>query len=432
MNARQLLLTFALLAPCIARAQAQSDSLRLSSVRAAATARDPRAAQLELLASQSALRLRNIDADLKPALSLDGLAQYQSDVAGLGVSLPGIQIPKPSKDTYDARLGAQQRIYDPSIGARRSVERAQLAESQARVRSAIYSLNESANAAFFIALRSQNQVAELETTIRDLEAQITVAESRIKAGTALRSESNILRAELLRRRQSVAEQHAARRAAIAILADLTGRTIDPGVPIATPDLAAEAAQARRAISPIRSRPEYEQFQRTREVLAAGENARSAQELPRLSAFGRVGYGRPGLNPLSNKFQEYWLGGVQFQWTPWSWGAPSRDRQISALQRRIVETEERAFTEQLKRGIEQDLASIDRLEASLADDDQIIALRESILTETRSRYRESVITSAEYVDRQTDVLSARLSRAIHRVELAQARAHLLTTLGMEVR
>jgi outer membrane protein TolC len=136
--------------------------------------------------------------------------------------------------------------------------------------------------------------------------------------------------------------------------------------------------------------------------------------------------------LSNKFQEYWLGGVQFQWTPWSWGAPSRDRQISALQRRIVETEERAFTDQLKRGIEQDLASIDRLEASLADDDQIIALRESILTETRSRYRESVITSAEYVDRQTDVLSARLSRAIHRVELAQARAHLLTTLGMEVR
>jgi len=72
-----------------------------------------------------------------------------------------------------------------------------------------------------------------------------------------------------------------------------------------------------------------------------------------------------------------------------------------------------------------------VEAALADDDRIIALRESILTETRSRYRESVINSAEYVDRQTDVLSARLSRALHRVELSQAQAHLLTTLGAEI-
>jgi hypothetical protein len=37
-----------------------------------------------------------------------------------------------------------------------------------------------------------------------------------------------------------------------------------------------------------------------------------------------------------------------------------------------------------------------------------------------------------VDRETDVLSVRISRASHRVELAQARAHFLTTLGIEVR
>jgi hypothetical protein len=44
----------------------------------------------------------------------------------------------------------------------------------------------------------------------------------------------------------------------------------------------------------------------------------------------------------------------------------------------------------------------------------------------------VITSAEYVDKETDVLSARTARALHRVELAQAHAHFLTMLGIEVR
>jgi outer membrane protein TolC len=431
MNARRAVIILALCAPAAARAQAP-DSLRLSTIRVQALANDPRSAQLELLARQSELRLSNIRADLLPAFSIDGLAQYQSDVAKIDVSFPGVTLPTPAKDTYDARLGAQQRIFDPSIRPRRAIERAQLAESQARVRTALYSLNESANTAFFTALKSQFQAAEVQTTLRDLEAQLGVAESRVRAGTALPSESNALRAEILRRRQSVAELDAARKAAIAVLSDITGTKIDPATPVAAPDLSDSSANVREIVASIRQRPEYEQFARTRDVLAATARAHAAEEMPRISAFGRLGYGRPGLNPLSDRFDTYWLSGIQLQWAPWTWGSSSRSRQVAELQRQIVTTEEQAFTQQLQRAIEQDIASIDRLEAALADDDVIISLRENIFAEARSRYRESVITSAEYVDRQTDVLSARLNRALHRAELAQARAHLKTTLGMEIR
>jgi hypothetical protein len=44
----------------------------------------------------------------------------------------------------------------------------------------------------------------------------------------------------------------------------------------------------------------------------------------------------------------------------------------------------------------------------------------------------VITSADFVDRETDVTSARLARATHRVELARVRARFLTAVGLEVR
>jgi outer membrane protein TolC len=433
MISRKAALLIALAAPWSqVFAQTPSDSLRLSTLRNAAVTTDPRAAQIRLLESQSALRLQNIGADLRPTLSVDGLAQYQSDVTNLKVDLPGITLPTPAHDSYDARLGAQQKIFDPSIGPRRAVERAQLAESQARVKTSLYALMESVNSAFYTALRAQMQIAEMETTLTDLEAQLKIADARVSAGTALASESNSLRAELLRRRQSISEQRASRVAAIAILSDLTGRRIDPTIPLAIPSLATEAAVTRTSLDSIRRRPEYEQFARTREVLRQNENARAAQDLPRVVAFGRIGYGRPGLNPLSDKFDTYWLSGIQLQWTPWNWGTTSRDRQVAELQRQIVTTEEQAFTAQLQRNVETDLATIDRLEASVKDDDEIIALRESVFTETRARFRESVITSAEYVDRQTDVLSARLSRAIHRVELSQARAHLLNTLGIEVR
>ena len=419
----------ALLTPA-AHAQIRTDSLRLSTLRGELTKYEPRTAQLDMLAEQSALRLKNISNDLKPSLSIDGLAQYQSDVPAIGANLPGVSFPTPPKDTYDSRLNAQQRIYDPSLNARRSVERAQLAESQARVRTAIYSLNESLNSAFFTALRSQEAIAELETTITDLQAQLDVAEKRVKAGTALPSESAILRAEILRRRQSVAEQAAAKRASLAILSDLTG-PVDTLAPLARPTLDTTVKKL-RANPYIRARPEYEQFARSEDVFEQIAKSARTRDLPRISAFARVGYGRPGLKFLSDKFDSYWLGGIQFEWTPWSWGQSARERRIAVLQKRIVESEELAFSMQLHRSIEQDLATIDRLEASMADDERIIALRENILTETRSRYRESVITSAEYIDRQTDVLAARLARAIHSVELSQAQAHLLTTLGAEIR
>ena len=186
-------------------AQSKLDSLRLPALRDAAQMTDPRAAQLGILAAQSALRLRNIGAEQRLALSIESEARYQSDVARIPVNLPGATIPQPPHHTYDARLVAQQRIYDPSAVPRRAVEHAQIAESQARVRAVLYSINESVNIAFFTALRSQAQAAELQTTVTDLEAQLSVAEARVKAGTALPSETNTIRAELLRRRQAVAE-----------------------------------------------------------------------------------------------------------------------------------------------------------------------------------------------------------------------------------
>jgi outer membrane protein TolC len=410
-----------------------SDTVRLPALQTVAVQRDPRARQLELLAAQTDLRLRNIGAERLPALTVAGQGQYQSDVTTIPFQLPGGQRPPvPPHDTYDARIEAQQRLIDPSLGARRAVERAQLAESQARVRTALYGLRENVNDAFFSAARLQLQRGEIETSITDLEAQLRVASDRVRLGSALPSEAATLQAELLRRRQSLAEIDANRRAALTVLTELTGLPIRFDDILALPDVGAEVARARATIGEVRARPEYEQFARTRDLLQRQEQAASARDKPRLSAFGRAGYGRPGLNALSDQFDSYWLAGVQVQWTPWSWGTTRRERELLALQRQVVETEEAAFRERIRRTTAFDLATIDRLESAVATDDQIIGLRERIARETLRRFQEGVVTSAEYVDRQTDVLNARLARAAHRVELAEARARFLTIVGVEVR
>ena len=432
-RAARAAVAFAIITPWLAEAQgAGRDSLRLGQLYRDASSRDPRARQLELLSEQTALRLRSLDAERLPSLTLSALAQYQSDVPSIPLELPGVSPPAVPRDSYDAHLAARQRLWDPSLGPRRDVERAQLAESQARVRASLFGLRQSVDEAFFAALAMQSQEAEVSAAIVGLEGRLRVAAERVRGGAALPSDAASLEAELLRRRQLLAELTASREAALEVLAHLTGRSLALGETLALPDLGTQVMRARASLEAIRERPEYEHFARSRELLARQREAVAARDKPRISAFARAGHGRPGLDPLSADFDTYWLSGVQVEWTPWSWGVTGREREALALQEQILVSEEAAFSESVRRAVMPALAAIDRLQRALVTDEEITGLRERILRETRLRFDEGVITSSELVDRETELLTARLARAVHRVELERARARLLTLLGTEVR
>jgi outer membrane protein TolC len=416
----------------LAAQPAPADTLRLAPLQAAALRVDPRARQLALQTAQSERRLRSIAAERLPALSGEAQAQHQSDVVAFPFSLPGGQTPpSPPRDTYDAHLGAQQSIYDPSLAPRRGVERAQLAESQAAVRTSLFALRQEVNEAFFAAALAEARARAADATIVDLDARKREAAARVREGTSLPSDTATLAATILQRRQDVFQLRADRRAALVRLAELTDAVPNDAAIVALPDsggAAVDVARVRMALDTARRRPEFEQFAAARDRLARQSAATRAAELPRVSAFGRAGYGRPGLNFLNRDFDAYWLAGVQVRWAPWNWGTAGRDREVLALQREIVATNESAFARQLRRAADTDLAIVDRLASTLALDDGIVTLRGRVEMETRARFGEGVVTAADYVSRETELLAARVAREGHRVELAQARARFLTTMG----
>jgi outer membrane protein TolC len=406
-----------------------ADSLRLGALHQEAVANDPRQRQFTLLAKQTELRLRNLSAQRLPSISADALAQYQSDVFA---PPSGVAFASPAKDTYDGRISVEQSILDPTIGSRRRVEQAQLAASEAEVRTALFALRQEVNEAFFSAALLAERSRIIAATVADLEQQLQQARVRVREGAALPSDTAAIQATLLERHQDQAEVAAKRRAALIRLSELVKRSVSGSEPFALPDLTEATTQAQRSLDSLRIRPEYDQYARTRDLLAKQRDAASADQRPRLSAFGRAGYGRPGLNPVSNKFDTYFVAGLEVKWAPWNWGSTGRERQALALQGQIVASEEEAFTSRITRDLQNDLADVDRLDTALALDDQIVTLRENVEEETRIRFREGVVTASEFVDRSTEVLEARLARATHRVEQVQARARFLTTLGLEIR
>jgi outer membrane protein TolC len=407
-----------------AHAQADGTTRTLGALHRAAERADPRSAQAALLTRQSGVRTRGIETDWRPAVNATALTQYLSDVTAVGAVLPGANIPRPPNVQYDAYLGVRQRLYDATIAARTRVERAQLTEQLARVQSTVYRQRHAVNDAWFGVLRADVQLATLGTAITDLRALHAQATQRRALGAGLPSDVLLLDAELLRRQQAIDALRADRQASLAVLRSITGVALPDSAPLTFVDTLAATDSAGQG----RLRPEFAQFSAARDALDERMALARAAEAPRVSAFSRGGYGKPGLNQLARSFDTYIVAGVQVDWSPFTWGARAREEESLRLQQDMLRTDETSFARELHEATLRIDASLDALDRALELDAQILTIRTAVLRETRARYAERTVTGAEVVDRETDVLTARLERDQHRVQRAELRARRLTLLG----
>lgn len=411
------------------------DTLYLDALQMAAEKTDRRAAQIELLNAQSALRLQTIRNERLPSFMGNATAQYMSDVASVssafGGALPGgISIPSPYHDQYDVSVMARQPLYDATRSKRIAVESAQAAESAARIRTALWQQRQQVNDAFYAVQLYDVQVKSIDAAITDLTARRTAAQQRVDAGSALPSEALLMDAELMRRQQARNELLIQRVATISVLTSLVGADVPANATLV--DRSGSTTTVESADAGVPDRPEYQQFARTRDLANMRIAELSVRDKPKVSAFGRLGYGRPGLNPLGRSFDTYWNAGLQLEWSPFNYGRTRRDVQSQKLQSDIVGRDEASFTETVRRATTTQRGQISALQQSLPMDDSIVALRERVLRETRLRFDEGEITSADYIARLTELLSAQLDRDARRVRLNEARARYLTTIGREVR
>ncbi len=416
-------------------AQQTDAALDLGALQRAAVARDARAAQRDLLAQSSVLRLRGIDDALKPQFTVSAANTHQSDVTYLALKVPGASVPIPPKDRWSSAVDVTQVLYDGGAAARRAgIERARLAESVAGVDAALEPLRDDVARAFFAATLLHASERELAETVRDLDAVLIDTRARVREGAALGRDSAAVRAEWRSAQARLAQARTSRRAALATLTRLTGITIGDTTPLLLPAWDDRLRALDRAGDPaaLRARPEFTRLDRSRDRLEQERALAGVENRPRVAAFADAGYGRPGLNQFKSDPAAFWQAGVRVEWTPFTWGSAARSRELAALQQRTLDTETRALADQLARAVQSDLEDRARLRAQLADDDEVIALRAVVLAQGEAQRREGVITAAEAVALRSDLTEARLTRERHRIELAQTEVRIVTTLGLAPR
>lgn len=373
----------------------------------------PNLKQSGLLTEISALKSENIKTSYLPKINLNGQATYQSDVVKIDIPIPNITIPSVAKDQYKVYLDFQQNIWDGGItGAQKQLEEVALKTGLSQLETELYQLRDKVNQAWFTAFLAKQSISVIETQVEVLEERIKTVESGVKNGVTEKSNLDALMAEKISAGQQISEFESGYEATLKVLSILTGKGINASVKLiqGEPEL--------QASGPL-SRPELALFDNQIQQLNASSGILKKQRNPKVFGFGQAGYGRPGLNMLNDKFDTYYLAGLGASWNVFDWNKTKRDRQIIEHQKNIVKSQLETFGQNISILLEQQMASVLKLQKLIGSDAEIIALRESVAKRSASKLDNGEINSADYTTDLNAATLAKLKLETHKIQLQEA-------------
>jgi outer membrane protein TolC len=373
----------------------------------------PALKQLDLYQQILDIKNENNATSLLPQVNLNGQATYQSAVTKIALSLPGIKIPTVDKDQYKFYLDFKQTIWDGGLSkARELINKAENAGNLQQTEVELYQVKEKVNQFFFTSFLIQENLKILDKKTETLTARRKIIESAVNNGMALSSELDQLLAELINTQQMNIELNSNKETTLYALSILTGKTADQMRNLVLP------AESIVSDNPL-IRPEIELFSKQNELLTANSEILQKQRQPKIFGFGQAGYGKPGLNMLSNTFDPYYLVGVGFSWNVLDWKTTQRQKQMIKLQQDIVQTKQESFVQGIDLATDQQNKQIAQLSELMKSDQELIQIRERITKSSESKLENGTITMADYLQDLNAETTARLMLETRKVQLKEA-------------
>jgi len=401
----------------------QNDSVDIFQCFEAVESNHPMTGEKPLIDKQTRLKIKNLKTQWYPNLDLNAQATYQSDIVEIDADLPfEADFPSPSKDQYKVTMDINQRIFDG--GVVKYSERMERKGQQVDIQSVevdLYQVKDQVVEVYFGIMLLQKQKMILHTTVEELKTKIKSVKAAVDNGTLLPSDLKNLQAKKFDIQQNLDDLNSQIVASHGVLNELTGLETDTSTSLALPEISVQHKKNYQ-------RPENELFQMQREQLDTRENLLQAQKMPKVFAFGQLGYGKPGLNMLNDEFDTFYIVGARLSWNIWGWNQNKRERQVTRLQKDRIDVRENTFNNQLDIQLEKIQADIDKYQKALERDQKIIGLREDIIRSSRSKLENGVITSADYITDLNRLTRAKIMQQRHKIELLKARLNYLFTIG----
>lgn len=382
----------------------------------------PAIKQLGLIKQTEDLTLKNLSAGFLPQLSFSGQATYQSDVTKVDIPIPNIKVPSQSKDQYKVVADVSQLIYDGGlIKGQKNIQQLNASVDETRVEIELYALKNRINQVYFNILYQYQLLKQTELLLKDIQIGINKIQQQVNNGTVLRSNLQVLQVQMLQTQQRAIEIRNTRRGLTDALSLFINRPISETDHLQTP-------MAEIAIDTSISRLEVKLYGEQSRLLEGQRKLVDAGNRPKASAFGQGGYGRPGLNLLSNNFDAFYITGVRLNWSLGGLYNAKREKSLLDLSKRTVSIQKETFLLNTLSQLKQQQAEIVKFAELAASDQAIIELRSKISEAAKAQLENAVITANDYLREINAEDAARQALAIHQLQLLQAQINYQLTTG----
>lgn len=399
-----------------------SQSLNLDVCYQLAENNYPLVKQYALLDKTREYSLTNASKGYLPQINVGGQASYQSDVTQIPISLPNIDIPSISKDQYKLYGEVSQPLTDLfTVKHQKELIHANTAVEEQKVEVELYKLKERIIQFYFGILLIDAQLTQVETLKKDIRSGMNKNDVAIANGIALKSSSDILRAELLKADQRTIELKAMRKGYADMLSLFINRPVKENTILEKPYRAA-------SLMTKINRPELKLFEIQRRTFDVQSKLIDTKTLPRFSFFFQGGYGRPGLNMLNNNFDLYYIGGIRLTWNISSFYTQKQEKQLLNLSQNTLEVQKETFLFNTNLTLKQQDSEILKLEELIQTDQDIVRLRESVKLSAQNQLVYGTTTTNDYLTYINAEDQAKQNLIIHEIQLLMAQYNFKTTSG----
>jgi outer membrane protein TolC len=405
----------------------RQDTLKLNDCYEKVYQKYPNAYQKVIYENVSGLKLKNLDVNYLPQISFKGQATYQSEVTKMNIPIPTIKTSDMSKDRYLLTFDLKQMLWDGGTTvALKDVEEKQLSSDKQKIEVELYGLRQKVNDLYFSVLLLQEKKNINMIYYDDVKAKIIEINSKIENGVLPKNNLYILQAQLLQIEQEIESIDADRNASLKMLSEMMEKGLDGNIVLNLPNPAGDNYE----IIPG-DRPEYRMFELQKIQFDALQGTVDSRIMPKLSAFGQAGYGRPGLNMLDNTFQPFYTVGLSVVWNPINWNSNRNEIQIYEANKKLVDRQKETFDKNLKVSLQKYKSDIEKYESLLKKDEELMNIRQKIVDIASSQLTNGTITSTTYLTELANKNQAALSYKTHLVQLIQAKINFLTTKGSKI-
>lgn len=418
---RTLLLAAGLtLLPAFVIAQ-QGEQLTPEDCYALARQNYPLAKQLDLINKSRDYSLENASKGYLPQVGIYGQATYQSDVTKISVPIPNLTIPSPDKDQYKLYGEVTQPLTDLLvIKTQKELYEANAGIQAQSLEVELYKLRDRINQLYFGILLAQEQLAQNELLIKDLNTSVERMRASVTNGVATSTNLYELQAEVVKAQQRKLELGSMVTAYSNMLGLFINKTLDEKVTLKKPEPKAASMNV--------ARPELNLFERQKKAYDYQDKLLLAKATPRVSLFFQAGYGKPAFNMFSNDFDFYYIGGARLSWSLTTFYTLKKDRELLNINREMIDLQSQSFLLNTNTTLKQQDQEIARYTSLIKSDGDLVELRTKVKEAASAQLSNGTITTTDYLSKVNAEDQAKQNLIIHQVQLLLAEYNYQSTSG----